>query len=115
MSLGFDTIEHMFETIKPETDPVATILKGVDALSSEDRDHWPATALSERLVEVVETLERLGAEAARLAGRWDRQQAWAIDGALSGPGWLTRKTPIGKVKARRLVAAGRLTVDHPGG
>ena len=113
MSWGFDTVEHMFETIKPETDPVAAIKTQIEILAGEDRDHWPASALSDRLVEMVETLERLAAEATRLAGRWDRQQAWAIDGSLSGSGWLTRKTPIGKTKARRLVAAGRMTVDHP--
>jgi hypothetical protein len=113
VSHGFDMFEHMFDTIKPGTDPIAAILAGVDALAGEDRDHWPASALSQRLIEMVEVHERLTSVMTVLAGRWDRQQAWTVDGALSGVPWLTRRAPIGKTKAKRLVAAGRMTVDHP--
>jgi hypothetical protein len=40
----------MFDTVDLHpSDPVAGLSAGVEALRGEDRDHWPAPALSERL------------------------------------------------------------------
>jgi hypothetical protein len=93
-------------------DPVLQIRLGIAALAGEDRDGWTGSALSERVVEVVEIRERLDAELLRLVGSWDRDRAWEIDGALSPRAWLTHRAPIADSEAQRLVRNARLTDQH---
>ena len=104
----------MFDTVDLHpSDPVAGVSAGVDALRVEDRDHWPAPALSDRLVQLVELRERLDVEVTRLAGEWDRRSAWEADGALSAVSWLAYRTPISRPTARRVVQGARMVNDHP--
>jgi hypothetical protein len=64
----------MFDVTEPtdtplgNSDPVLQIRMGIAALAGEHRDGWTGTALSERLVELVEVRERLEAELLRLVG-----------------------------------------------
>ena len=71
-----------------------------------------AAARSERLVELVEVVERLQAEVLRSAAAWDQDADWALDGALSPRSWLTHRTPLGRLAASRLVRSARLVRDH---
>ena len=104
----------MFDTVDLHpSDPVAGISAGVEALRGEDRDHWPAPALSDRLVQLVELRERLDVEVSRLAATWDRRRAWEADGALSAVSWLAYRAPISRPAARRVVQTARIVTDHP--
>ena len=102
----------MFDTIDLDTDSMTAFHDAVEAVASEDRDGWTGAVVSERLVGLLEARERLDAAITRLAGRWDRERCWEADAALSGTVWLARRAPIPRHKARRLIANGRLTVDH---
>jgi hypothetical protein len=104
----------MFDTVDLHpSDPVAGISAGVEALRGEDRDHWPGSALSDRLIQLVELRERLDVEVTRLCGVWDRRRAWEADGALSAVSWLAYRAPISRPEARRLVQGARIVTDHP--
>ncbi len=96
----------------PVDDPVSQIRIGVVALAEEDRSDWTASAKSERLVEVLEIKERLDAEILRLAGSWDRDRAWEIDGSLSPRAWLAHRTPLSDADAGRLVKHARIVTQH---
>jgi hypothetical protein len=89
----------MFDTIDLDTDPITALRGAVETLATEDGDGWSSAGLSERLVGLLETRERLDAVITRLAGRWD-------------PSWLAYRSPLPRHKARRLIGNGRLTVDH---
>ena len=105
-------IEHMFDTIDLDTDPVAVLGDAVDTVAAEVGDDRSGVAVSQRLVGLLEARERLDAVITRLAGRWDRQRCWEADAALSGASWLAHRTPLPRHKAQRLIGNGRLTVDH---
>ena len=99
------------ESSNPPTnssDPVLQIRMGLAALAGEDRGGWTGGAMSERVVELVETRERLDAELLRLISSWDRDRAWEIDGSLSARAWLTFRAPIADGEAQRLVKTARL-------
>jgi hypothetical protein len=60
--------EHMFDTVDLHpADPVAAVAAGVTGLAAEDRGHWNGTALSDRLVQLLEVRERFDAEITRLS------------------------------------------------
>jgi len=104
----------MFDTVDLHpSDPVAAIAGGVDALRGEDRGHWFAPALSDRLVQLVELRERLDVEVTRLTSEWDRKRAWEVDGSLSAVSWLAYRTPISRPQARRIIQSARMVNDHP--
>lgn len=108
----------MFDVTEPtelplgNSDPGLQIRMGIAALAGENHDGWSGTAKSERLVELLEIRERLDAEVLRLAGSWDRDRAWEIDGFLSPRAWLSHRTPIGDREAQRLVKNARLVDRH---
>jgi hypothetical protein len=115
-------VEHMFDTKAPENstddtgiqgDPVLGMRLCVAALSAEDRDHWLGSALSERVMELMEIRERLDAEILRLIGLWDRGRAWEIDGALSPRAWLAHRTPVTDAQAAKVVKAARIVDGLP--
>ncbi len=89
-------------------DPVLQIRLGVAAIAGEDRSSWTGVAKSERLVELLEIQERFNAEVLRLAGAWDHDRAWEIDGSLSPRAWLSYRTPLPDGDAQRLVKNARL-------
>ena len=93
-------------------DPVLQIRLGVAALAGEDRSTWTGVAKSERLIELLDTRERLDAEILRATGEWDRDRAWEIDGSLSPRAWLAHRTPLADGDAGRLVKHGRLLEQH---
>jgi hypothetical protein len=104
----------MFDTVDLHpADPVAAVAAGVTGLAAEDRGHWPATALSDRLVQLLEVRERFDAEITRLTGQWNGRRAWEADGALSPTAWLAYRSPIGRSKANRLVHTATMTTEHP--
>jgi hypothetical protein len=118
-----DMVEHMFDTKKPkgitadagiQNDPVLAVRLSLASLSSEDREGWLESALSARVVELMEIRERLDAEILRLVGVWDRDRAWEIDGALSPRSWLAHRTSVTDVEAGRLVKSARIVERHDG-
>lgn len=94
-----------------EVDQLKRIKAALAALNAEDREQWTSTALSERVVELVELQERLAAEVLRVVGQWDHTRAWEADGSLSATAWLQHRTPLPIRDARRVVKTARL-VDH---
>jgi hypothetical protein len=90
-------------------DRIATAVAG---LASEERDHWPAPALSERVLELLAVQERLHAELLRLVGAWDRRRAWEADGALSATSWITHRAPMARRHATTMLGSARLTARH---
>ena len=83
------------------------------AVADEDRKHWTGTALSERLLQLLEVRERLDAAITTLTAQWNTTRAWEIDGALSPTTWLAHRAPMAKPQANRLVHTAQLTVEHP--
>jgi hypothetical protein len=82
-------------------------------LAGEDRGLWTGVTKSERLQELLEVRERLDAEMLRLAGDWDQDRGWEIDGALSARAWLTHRTALSDAAAGRLLKNARLVNRHP--
>jgi hypothetical protein len=104
----------MFDTPDTHpTEPVTAITAGVESLAAEDRGHWHATTLSDRLIELVAIWERLGGETTRLTGQWNGRRARQADGALSPTAWLAHRSPIDRSKANRLVHTATMTTEHP--
>ncbi|MET0628099.1 MAG: DUF222 domain-containing protein [Acidimicrobiia bacterium] len=93
-------------------DPIELLREGVEALAGEDRSEWSGGARSQRLLEILDSLERFQAEAMRAIGEWDATHDWAEDGALSAPSWLAYRTSIAKMRANQLVRAARLAFRH---
>jgi len=108
----FDIQESVTQPVE-DGDPVLRLRLGVAALAGEDPSIWAGTAKSERLVELLEIRERLDAEVLRLAGSWDRDRDWEIDGSLSPRAWLAYRTPLSEADAQRLVKNARLVDRHP--
>jgi hypothetical protein len=94
-------------------DPVDRIVGGIAELAGEERAHWPAPALSERVLELLAAQERLNAEVVRLVGEWDRRRAWESDGALTATSWITHRAPVAGRHAATMVGAARLVDRHP--
>ena len=90
------------------TDPIEQIRLAVKELDAEDRHEWSDAARSDQLVELLEVMERLQAEAVRAVGEWDAHTDWALDGALSPRSWLTHRAPISGVGASRMVGMARV-------
>jgi hypothetical protein len=78
----------------------------------EELRDWSPSARSQRLLELLEQLERLHAEIVKTAGEWDAQGDWAVDGAVSPRAWLAHRTPVTRHRASRLVAQARLCRQH---
>ncbi|HEX5587519.1 MAG TPA: DUF222 domain-containing protein [Acidimicrobiia bacterium] len=93
-------------------DPLELLREGVEALASEDRREWNGAARSDRLLEILGSLDRLHAEALRAIGEWDARQDWLADGALSAPSWLAQRAAVAKSRANQLVRAARLAFRH---
>jgi hypothetical protein len=111
-----------------DLDPVRELRARLEALAGEDRSGWAGSALSELVVELAGVVERAEAELVRVVGQWDAVQAWALDGAVTAPGWLaarvalTRPDAVGLCRTARLarrhertgkaLAAGDISVSH---
>ena len=94
-------------------DPAERIRIALKDLGAEARDDWPSVALSERVLELLELRERLGAELVRLLARWDERKSWEADGSLTARAWLTHHAAIAGGDATRLTKAARATATCP--
>lgn len=121
MSQGVGIVEHMFDILErgpapasPATaDPISQIQAGIAELATEDRTHWTADSLSGRLLDLLETRDRLDAELARAAARWQSIRAWEDDGALSPVAWLNHRAPLTSADAAQLVKTGKVVFQCP--
>jgi hypothetical protein len=95
-----------------ESDPVERIRAALEQLGSEDRLAWSGPARSQRVVELLDVADALQAEVARAVAEWDRDSAWAADGALNPVSWLVDRAPVTPGAAARLVRTARLARDH---
>src|SRR4051794_8016609 len=82
---GMDRVSHesLRQSRDNRHDPIEQIRLAVKTLDAEDRRGWSGAARSDQLVELLEVIERLQAEALRAIGEWDARTDWALDGALS--------------------------------
>jgi hypothetical protein len=95
------------------TDPVAELQNALAGVAGEDRSWWSGPARAQRVVELVALADAVQAEVARAVGDWDRDAAWAADGALNPVSWLIDRTPLSAGAAARLVHTARLAREHP--
>jgi len=103
-------IERMF--VLDGSGPIGQMREGLSGLRAVDRSGWSNAALSAEVLELAEVVERAQAEMVRLVGDWNARAAWADDGALSGPSWLTARVPTTRPAAARLLRSARLVHDH---
>lgn len=75
----------------------------VERMSVLDRSGWSGAARSAELVELLAARERLDALILAVAGEWDRDRAWALDGAVSPVAWLAHRAPVTRPDAWVLV------------
>lgn len=64
---------------------VAELSENVAGIAAVDRSGWSGAARSAELVELLAVQERLAALVIQVTGAWDRDQSWALDGAVSPP------------------------------
>ena len=83
------------------SDPLGQLAADVAELAAEDGDGWSEAARSERLIGIVEQIERLRAEALRCGAEWDGAKAWAFDAAPSAPSWLVANCAMTRCDAVR--------------
>jgi hypothetical protein len=95
------------------SDPVARMHAALVDLGGEDHDHWHAGTLSTQMVALLEVRERLDAELARLAARWQQRRGWEADGALSPVAWLTHRAPVSAPEARRVMKTAKVLTTAP--
>ncbi len=67
---------------------------------------------SAELVELLAVRERLDAVILTVAGAWDREQAWALDGAVSPVAWLAHRCPLTRQDASVLIRTARHVTKH---
>ncbi len=104
----------MFESkAAPESGPVERVETALAELRVEDRSGWSGTDRSVRVRQLLELAERAHAEAMRAVADWDRDAAWAEDGAPSAVAWLVSRAPVTRVEAARIVRSARLLREHP--
>ncbi len=95
-----------------DADPLDRLREATDLSASLDLSSWSPEARSQLLVGILGSIERLRAEAVRIAGQWDAGSDWAVDGALSAPSWLAHRAPLSKRDARQLVRTARVAFRH---
>ena len=85
-----------------------TVLRdAVAAVAGLDRSGWTGVARSELLVDLVSVRERLDAVIVAVAGEWDRDKCWELDGARSPVAWLAYRVPVTRQEASGLVRTAR--------
>lgn len=84
----------------------------VEAAAAEDRSGWSGAARSAEVVELLAAQERLQALVTAVVGEWDRDQAWALDGAASPVAWLAHRCPLTRQDAATLVRSARHVARH---
>jgi hypothetical protein len=71
------------------------------------------TGRSEQVLGLLRDRDRARAELLHVVGEWDRDQTWALDGALSPVGWLAHRAGLTRSSAARLVRTARFLAAHP--
>jgi hypothetical protein len=77
-----------------------------------DRSGWSPAERSAHLLELLQAQEELAALVQQETGEWDRDQAWALDDALSAVSWLLHRVPMTNTDATVLVRTARHVVQH---
>ena len=90
----------------------SAILASIEAAAAADDSGWSAAARSEELLELLAAQECLAALVQRKVGAWDRDQAWALDDALSAMSWLVHRAPMTNTDAAVLVRTGRHVASY---
>ncbi|GMU79396.1 MAG: HNH endonuclease [Acidimicrobiia bacterium] len=86
--------------------------EGVSAAAARDRSGWSSAARSAELLELLGVRERLDALIVQVAGAWDREQSWALDGAASPVAWLAHRAPLTRQDASVLMRTARHVGTH---
>lgn len=94
-------------------DPVAEMRVNVKDVAGEDRSGWSGEARSDRLRDLLELGEKLGAEVIRATAEWDQAAAWGEDGQVSPVSWLVWQAPRTRAEATTMVRTARLYAKYP--
>ena len=93
-------------------DPIGQVSEAVAQAAAVDRSAWSAPARSDAVLELMAARERLDALILSVVGEWDRDQGWALDGAISPVAWLAHRLPITRQDASVLVRSARHVAQH---
>ncbi|GMU79912.1 MAG: hypothetical protein AMXMBFR46_27010 [Acidimicrobiia bacterium] len=93
-------------------DGASGLREAVAGLAARDRSGWSGPARSAELVGLLAAQERLAALVIQVAGQWDRDQAWALDGTVSPVAWLAHRAALTRLDASVLVRTARHCAKH---
>ena len=102
----------MFEATTAASDLVSGLRGGVASVAGVDRSDWTGGFRSDVLVELLVAQERLAALVAAVAGEWERDRSWELDGARSPVAWLAHRAPVTRQEASGLVRTARHVAQH---
>ncbi len=88
-------------------DPIPAVRAAVEVAAGVDRSAWTGVARSDALVELLAARERLDAVIVAVAGEWERDRSWELDGARSPVAWLAHRAPVTRQEASGLVRTAR--------
>ena len=88
-------------------DPLDLLAHAVGMLAAEGRSAATGVARSQLLVGLLDARERLDAVILAVAGEWDRDKSWELDGARSPVAWLAHRAPVTRQDASSLVRTAR--------
>lgn len=107
-----ETDKHSGISHEAQPGCASSIRHAVEAAAALDRSGWPGAARAAELVELLAAQERLAALIVRVAGAWDRDQTWTLDGASSPVAWLAHRAPLTRQAASVLVRTARHVAAH---
>ena len=84
--------------------PIGQVNEAVAQAAAVDRSTWSGSARSAAVLELMAAKERLDALILGVVGEWDRDQGWALDGAISPVAWLAHRLPLTRQDAVRVGA-----------
>lgn len=94
------------------SDPFGQVREVVAHAAAVDRAGWSGPGRSAAVLELLTARERLDALILGVVGEWDRDQGWALDGALSPVAWLAHRAPLTRQDASVLVRSARHVAKH---
>ena len=94
------------------TDSMIGLREAVASVARSDRSGWSGVARSEVLVELFAVRERVDAVILAVAGEWDRDRSWELDGARSPVAWLAHRVAVTRQEASSVVRTARHVAKH---